>query len=173
MKRIEVDLFDIESIRGAIEKLDELNKSLDAKMNRICSELASIGARVASITFLTSYYPGGHTTDVSVFPTNGGYKIVARGEDVAFIEFGAGAMYGYGYPSDASLEPPMDIGPGTWSDSDFGKGHWDDPNGWYFTKNGERVHSYGNPPAMGMYNAGKSMRQELERIARKVFAEND
>ena len=61
------------------------------------------------------------------------WKIIANGEEAVFIEFGAGAMYGYGHPD------PQGFGPGTYP----GKGHWNDPKGWY-TPMGE--HTYGNAP---------------------------
>ena len=59
------------------------------------------------------------------------------------------------------------MGPGTWSlDSDSGKGHWDDPEGWYY-EHGKKSH--GNPPAMAMYDAAQTMVAELTTIAREVF----
>ena len=58
---------------------------------------------------------------------------------------------------------------GTWSTDESlgGKGHWDDPNGWYY-KHGEKSH--GNPPAMAMVSARDTMVEELTTIAREVFA---
>ena len=88
-----------------------------------------------------------------------GYTVRASGEDVLFIEFGAGARYGYGHPEAAE----NGMGPGTYP----GKGHWDDPNGWTIP-NGQ--HTYGNRPGMPMYNAVKTIEQQIEQIVREVFA---
>ena len=55
------------------------------------------------------------------------------------------------------------MGPGTYP----GKGNWDNEKGWWF---GHGKHSYGNPPAMAMYEAVQTMTEELTRIAREVFS---
>jgi hypothetical protein len=89
--------------------------------------------------------------------------IYAEGESVAFIEFGAGAKYGYGHPQAGEFG----FGPGTWSDGESGKGHWNDPKGWWYAPG---QHSYGNPPAMAMYQAVQKMTEELTVIAREVFS---
>ena len=174
MKTIEVDVFDRGSVLAALDELDKFTADLQEKGKQICLALASIGATVASLRFARAVYTSEPMVNISVEEIDGGYKILAQGEDVCFIEFGSGAAYGYGYPPDVHLEPSMPYGPGTWSDSEMGKGHWQDEDGWwYMGADGKFVHTYGNPPAMAMYEAGKSMRQDLERIARKVFAEND
>ena len=67
--------------------------------------------------------------------------------------------YGFGHPE--AQEHGM--GPGTYPD---GKGHWNDPKGWY-TPGGQ--HTYGNPPAMPMYTARKTIEEELPRIVKEVF----
>lgn len=174
MKTIEVDVFDRDSVLKALDEIDKFHERLQNLGEKICFELASIGATVASLRFARAVYSSEPLVDISVEKIDGGYKILAQGEDVCFIEFGSGAAYGYGYPPDVQLEPNMPYGPGTWSESEVGKGHWNDENGWWFIGgDGQYVHTFGNPPAMAMYEAGKSMRQDLERIARKVFAEDD
>ena len=90
--------------------------------------------------------------------------VVATGEATLFIEFGSGYMMGYGHPE------PQGYGPGTWSDGPNGKGHWDDPNGWYLPKEKGGGKSYGNPPAGAMYSAVKEIELEFERVAREVFS---
>jgi len=88
--------------------------------------------------------------------------IYAEGEAVAFIEFGSGARDGYGHPKAGELG----FGPSTWSLSEEGKGHWDNPDGWYY-EHGKKSH--GNPPAMAMYDAVQAMTAEITTIAREVF----
>ena len=109
----------------------------------------------------------GKEDSISVTVDNQGSSatIYAKGKAIAFIEFGSGAAMGYGHP-DAGKHG---LGPGTWSmdESLGGKGHWDDPNGWYY-KHGEKSH--GNPPAMAMVAARDAMVEELTTIAREVFA---
>jgi hypothetical protein len=85
--------------------------------------------------------------------------IYAEGESVAFIEFGSGDKYGHGHPQAGELG----MGPGTYPE---GKGHWDDPRGWWY---GHGKHTYGNPPAMAMYQAVQAMTEQITMIAREVF----
>ena len=85
--------------------------------------------------------------------------IYAEGKAVAFIEFGSGIKYGYGH----TYADELGMGPGTYPE---GKGHWDNPDGWYYA-HGKK--SYGNPPAMAMAKAIERMTEELTTIAREVF----
>ena len=79
-----------------------------------------------------------------------------------FVEFGSGIKYGSGHPENAEYG----MGPGTYPN---GKGHWDDPHGWYLPKDKGGGHTYGNPPTMAMYDARKTIEQDLVRIVREVF----
>jgi hypothetical protein len=117
------------------------------------------GATVASIQFARAIYTGSNDINVRVDDTGSVAVIYAEGEAVAFIEFGAGITYGYGHPQAGEFG----MGPGTYPD---GKGHWDNPKGWWF---GSSQHTYGNPPAMAMYNAVQEIAQNVTEIAREVF----
>lgn len=155
------------TIDEAIKAVTAYRNGLEAKAKKICEKLASLGAMVASINFARAAYDGDASVNIDVEPTEKGYVITASGQAVAFIEFGAGAKYGGGYPLQ-TMEPHVDTNPGSWStDPAVGKGHFDDPNGWYYA-HGKK--SWGNPPAMGMYYASKEMRDNVLRIAREVFA---
>lgn len=149
-----------ESIKAAVKELKKYKAWVEAKEAELRMRLAQRGATVASIQFARAIYNG--TKDVSVrVDDNGSVAVIyAEGESVAFIEFGAGAKYGYGHP----LADEFGTGPGTYPD---GKGHWDDPNGWWYASG---KHSHGNPPAMAMYNAVQVMVEELTAIAKEVFA---
>jgi hypothetical protein len=124
--------------------------------------LAQLGATVASIEFSRAIYNG--TNDVSVRVDDNGRKatIYAEGSAVLFIEFGSGEKYGGGHPEAGKFG----YGPGTYSDGPNGKGHWDDPSGWYFSHG---QHSFGNPPAMAMVHARDAILEQLTAIAREVF----
>jgi hypothetical protein len=69
-------------------------------------------------------------------------------------------------------------GPGTYP----GKGHWNDPNGWWFETDDPRLirrtskktgksygHSYGIAPAMPFYQADKKMRENILKVAKEVI----
>jgi hypothetical protein len=117
---------------------------------------------VASIKFSRAIYNGSNDISVRVDDTGSVAVIYAEGESVAFIEFGSGMKYGYGHPQ----ADEFGFGPGTWSDGDQGKGHWDNPKGWYY---GSGQHSYGNPPAMAMWGAVREITENVTRIAKEVF----
>ena len=153
---VDVNIFDYASVSRAQRRLDEYFADLIEKANTVCERLAAIGAVRASLDFSRAIYNGTNDVAVTVEPIDNGYAIHATGNAVLFIEFGSGASYGYGHPE------PEGYGPGTYP----GKGHWDDPNGWWY---GNHEHSYGNPPAQAMYNAKRDIQAEVQRIADEVF----
>lgn len=137
-------------------RLKEDSKWLDRKCEELCRRLAELGATKAEVGFAAAYYDG--NADASITVESDGknsYRVLASGSTVLFVEFGSG-LIGYGHPE------PHGYGPGTYP----GKGHWDDPNGWWYAHG---QHSHGNPPNAPMYNAVKEIELELARIAREVL----
>ena len=151
---------------SGIQKIqDELmvyRKWQEEKARELAERLAALGATVASIRFSRAVYTGKKDVEVTVEALPNGYKVKADGESVLFIEFGSGVTYGYGHPEAGKFG----MGPGTYPD---GKGHWNDPKGWYLPKSAGGGHTFGNPPAMPMYEARKAIEQELPRIVKEVF----
>ena len=161
-KTIQVELDD-KSIDKAVKELRKYSAWVKRKEDELRSRLAMLGATVASIRFSRAIYNGSNDVSVRVDDTGSIAVIYVEGESVAFIEFGSGKKHGYGHPQAAELG----FGPGTWSDSDQGKGHWDDEHGWWY---GSGQHSYGNPPAMAMYSAVKEITENVTKIAKEVFS---
>ncbi len=162
MKKIVVPL--------SVDGIDRLQKELkkyqawqQRKAKELAERLAMLGASTASIRFSRAVYTGVKDANVSVVAAPNGYTVKADGESVLFIEFGSGVTYGSGHPE----AQEFGMGPGTYPN---GKGHWDDPRGWYLPKENGGMHTYGNPPAMPMYEARKAIEQELPRIVREVFS---
>ena len=152
------------SIDEAIKKLQDYQKRLDEKANKLAERLASMGATNVSLEFSRVLYTGPKDISVSVEALgNGRYAIIASGETVLIAEFGAGVTYGYGHPENSKFG----MGPGTHPD---GVGHWDDPNGWWLPKSKGGEHTYGNPPAMAMYNTEQMLKKEIRRVAEEVFS---
>lgn len=157
MQTIEVDL----STRG-LDRLSRFlvgkDKWLQRKSDELAKRLAEIGVQKAEVNFAAAYYDGPEDHAIELIPEGPGcYTVRASGQTVLFVEFGSG-LIGYGHPE------PHGMGPGTYP----GKGHWDDPNGWYYA-HGKKSH--GNPPNMPMYNTVKELEQELARVVKEVFAE--
>lgn len=157
MKRV----YNIDISSAGIKELQkglaDFDKWVKQKSDELCKRLAEMGAQKAEINFAAAYYDGPEDHAISVESRgDGSYAVVASGTTVLFVEFGSG-LIGYGHPE------PHGMGPGTYP----GKGHWDDPNGWWYAHG---KHSHGNPPNMPMYNTVKDLEMELERVVREVFA---
>lgn len=158
-KKITIDL-SAKSIDSAIKEVRKYKAWVLEKEKELRQRLAMLGASVASIKFSTAIYNGTNDVTVRVEDDGSMATIYAEGESVAFIEFGAGAKYGYGHPQAGEFG----VGPGTYPD---GKGNWDKPKGWYIP-GGE--HTYGNPPAQAMYSAVQTITEQVTMIAKEVFS---
>lgn len=154
---------EVKGLDALTRKLEAYANNLEMKKKTFLERLAEIGANYAEISFSEAAYDG--EKDVTVPPPQwvdeNTIAVVAYGQTVLFIEFGAG-LIGGGH----ELAGQFGYGPGTWSDGPEGKHHWDDPRGWYY---GHGKKSYGNRPARAMYEASKEMRENIIKIAREVF----
>lgn len=162
MKKVRVSL-STAGIEQLEKELQEYRKWQEAKAKELAERLSTLGASVASIRFARATYTGIKDTTITVEQIANGYAVKADGESVLFLEFGSGLTYGGGHPENSEFG----MGPGTYPD---GKGHWDDPRGWWIPKSAGGGHTYGNPPAMAMYEARKTIIRELPRIVKEVFS---
>lgn len=141
----------------------DYENSLQNKLNILAERLASIGVRVAS-----TYYNAGmdegknYDYDVTIEPTEKGCKLVANGEDVCFLEFGAGVSTRSWQGEGQEGLPP--IYPGSWSETE-GVGQFANQGYWIY---GNELYK-GIEPTMGMYHASKQMLTDCIEEARKVF----
>ena len=149
------------------------NASDTNKIQEFLTRLAEIGVEVAERHYnsVPSEYGNIEYPTVSFeVIDNNNVCVVATGTDVLFLEFGTGITYAEPYPQDEGFEPTFKMG--DWSDNEElgGKGHWDNPNGWYLPKpypSGSRTK--GIAPERAMYEAKKEMKKNIERIAKEVF----
>ena len=161
-RTITIDVFNPASIDAAVKEIRDYSKWVQRKTKELSKRLAAIGVTLAAIEYSRVPYQGLKDVNLSIEigakPNQ--YDIVANGETVLILEFGAGVRYGYGHPQDSEFG----MGPGTYPSD---KGNWNSPKGWYIP-GGE--HTYGNPPSMAMYLTAKELRNRLLDIAREVFA---
>lgn len=128
---------------------------LDRKVKEVAERLCQIGEPIIRQVH------GHHSDDIHTEPTKNGYKIVASGQDVMFIEFGAGDAAG-SENSNYDRVPSV-ARPGSWSEkhaqmySRYGF--------WVFA--GQIYHEVQPTPAF--YYAYEYMVQNLPMIAREVF----
>lgn len=159
------------SIDNAIKELEKYKQELLIKERQLLERLAMIGVREASVRFTTAMYDGVNDVTVALDVTNKGYSIIAEGEAVAFIEFGAGVYHNSGEPyPNPRPEGVVDIG-------EYGKGRGK-RRAWFYKgepgTNGELqkngvVKTRGNPAAMPMWYATEEMKRNVLQIAREVF----
>lgn len=136
------------------------------KTVELVKRLKDLGAKTAQAELNTAimWYDGigdGEITVDEISPKS--FVIRASGQDVCFLEFGAGVYYN-------SSEPyPIPRPQGIAGIGEYGKGHGKQ-QAWYYTdENGESMRTKGNPAMMFMYNTGAEMKRNIERIAREVF----
>lgn len=127
---------------------------IEAKLEELAKRLCEVGRPVLINIFhdhATIYYE----------KTERGYKLVVEGEDVLFIEFGAGNAAG----SNRGLydDVPSNVEPGSWS-RDHAK-QYSTYGFWYF--GGKRYTEI--KPHSGTYHAYQAMVEALPQIASEVF----
>ncbi len=151
---IRIDGLDSASIRQAISELQKARQDNSQDVTDVCMQIAEVGRVRAEEEFASCPYDGTKDVTVTAEPIQDGARLVASGETVLFLEYGSGAL-NPAYPGD---DP---YGRGSWSTGPKGKGHWDDPNGWYYAHDKK---SWGNPPAAAMFHAEQDMRRRAESI---------
>lgn len=155
-------------IDKVIKGLEEYQKRIEVKGVEVCKQLAKSGAEYARKGYERDilFYPGqrDRMNDIKVYDDESlmGHSFWAEGRALLFLEFGAGVTYGYGHP----LADELGFGPGTYP----GKGHWDDPDGWWYFDGLHFAHTYGNRPSQVMYAAAKRARLAVPSVAKEVFA---
>jgi hypothetical protein len=161
--RIVINPLDPKSVADALAQVQKYKKDFLAKEQEFVRRLADIGVRVAQAGFSMADYDGVNDVSVSMVQTGNGYSVVASGETVGFIEFGAGVKYPEWDNTDMDYTPPKH---GT-----YGKGQGANHNGWWFKQNegGRARHTYGNQPAEAMKSARDEMVERITQIAREVW----
>ena len=153
---------DLGNLDQALKDIEAYKKQFESSVTETVKQATEIGRSEAEMRFAIAKYDG--TKDVKVNSTvrKKTGTITASGTSVLFIEFGTGISY----PNDHPEASRLGIEHGSWSEGPEGKGHWDDPHGWYYA-HGRRTK--GNPANKCMYDAAKEVERNAERIAREVF----
>lgn len=169
-KVITCSAFDANSIMNAYKELAAWRRQFNYRCKRFVQLIAKEGAEVAQQVYgegqtwteddvkITSF-----TVQVEAVPTDSGYAIVANGEQVCFLEFGAG-VYAGGNPLGKNM--PFDVRAGSWSESAEGKHTW---SKWLASGKAMQDYPYNQPHSPGMYMAWKAIMDKTREIAYKVF----
>ena len=166
MKKINIKL-SAQGIDKAIAQLEKYRDSIEPKAKEVCVRLAESGVSIVDTAYAQakadSDSPYGWST--KVFSTEHGAKLGVWGQAVAFWEFGAGVTAGQDYPTEYT--GGVDTTPGSWSQSELGKGQFNLATHPYWHWHGNRY--TGLYPSYGMYNASKHIEQTAERELKRAF----
>lgn len=152
-----------DEIERAIRELKHYKQAFLDREKRLIEGLAKIGLKEASVRFTTAMYDGTNDVSVRLDETINGYVIVAEGQAVAFIEFGAG-VYHNGSEPYPNPRPTGIVGIG-----EYGKGHGKRKAWGYLDENNELVITRGNPAAMPMWYASEEIKSSILKVVREVF----
>lgn len=170
-----------QSIAAARQQMEDYKAWLAERTRELCTKLAEMGAETARPMFESaSFYHfwilekkdgkvtwGGEPVKALIDyvrqePTEQGSRIVAKGHDVCFVEFGAGVWSGYGYPGE---RPPGIADIGT-----LGLGLGSNKT-WSFDYGGQKRMTRGNSPHAPMFYASHEIQSRIGEIAREVFTQ--
>ena len=171
--KVDVNIFDYASVSRATRRLDTY-LDLKEKADELCRRLAELGCTTATVGFANAIYDGTNDVKVEVKPIDNGYAVVAYGNAVMFIEFGAGVYYNGSGSYPGELEPGV-VGIGEYGQGRGKKDWWLYPGppgnagGVPSTSVPGMTITHGNPPAAAMYRAKQEVKDAIERIASEVF----
>lgn len=160
-------------IDRAIKELEQYKREIIRKTEllrtRIAERIANLaqsGFNGAVVDDLTDGSGGARKADVrvSIDERENVSVIIAAGEDAVWVEFGAGVFHNGstgGSPHPKGSELGFTIG-------GYGKGMGKRQT-WGFYEDGELRLTHGTPAVMPMYNALKTVCEEITSIAKEVF----
>lgn len=164
MRQMYVDL-SAESIDKAISEVKRVEKIMKEKANILAKKLADIGLQEASVRFATAAYSGVNDVQVRIVPTAKGYAVIAEGEAVCFIEFGAGVYYNGAEPYPDGDRPAGIVGIG-----EFGQGKGKQSAWGYYDDTGNLVITRGTPAAMPLWYAKEEIVKQVEKVVKEVLS---
>ena len=162
---------DTNEINNLIEELNDYADGLADKCRIFIWRLANEGIKVVKSTYGTGLGDSEREPEACYFKFNDdgeviGGKLIVKGKDILFIEFGAGIRFNKGNIHPMAHE--MGYGVGSYPNQK----HAYDPNGWYYRdKNDSTIlhHSLGTEATMPVYKASLEIMDKFEEIAEEVF----
>ena len=173
-KKIKIQLSD-RSILEAISQINKYKFELSTKTKLLVDRLAEIGINTINVTMRSVDAVDRGDYNAAPVPIEGGanspiqrMSVQLSGDQILFIEFSSGITHGTSSFPSMPNNPSYGSGYGMGTYPN-GKGHWDDPKGWWYSKDGESHHTYGLKPYAPMYHADEDMRKAITSIAKEVF----
>lgn len=160
------------TIDDAIREIEAYERDMQAKVKRLQEAVAERVAEYAGLLFgsavVDDLIKGPRYADVSVtFDHRERVSIVvANGEDAVWVEFGAGVYHNGSVGSSPHPEGAR-LG---FTIGGYGKGYGAKRMWGYWSEDDELVLTRGTPAVMPMYNALKTVCEQINEIAKEVFA---
>lgn len=158
-------------IDRAIRELEQYKQDIIRKTDllraRVAERLAELSRDGFAGAVVDDLLKGGQRTaqvDVSIDQRDNVTLVIARGEDAVWVEFGAGVHYN-GSAGTSPHPKGSELG---FTIGGYGKG-MGKKDVWGFYEDGELRLTHGAPATMPMYNAAKTVCDEIAEIAREVF----
>lgn len=158
-------------IDRAIHELELYQRDIARKTNllreKVAERIADLSHRGFSGAIVDDLLRGGKKTaevNVSFVSTDEKSVIMAIGEDAVWVEFGTG-VYHNGSAGSSPHPSGAELG---FTIGGYGKGMGKRET-WGFYEDGELRLTHGTPAVMPMYNAVKTVCDEIAEIAREVF----
>lgn len=167
MKHYVLSVFKQSSYDALIEKIDKFQNLIRLRNSEFVRRLAEVGIPVIDNRMGSGEGDSNpaHTTRIEVTgdADNAIARLVVEGEDLLFIEFGAGIYYNNGNIHPKGAENGYTIG-------SYGKGQGLYPGYWWY-KDGDRLRfSRGTEATMPVYHASLEIIQKIDQIAKEVFS---
>lgn len=173
---ITVDVLSLKSIDKAIKDIEKYIEKIKRLETELPKVLAEFGREDAQMRFDYSVYDiyggsfgleagtgGGTDVEVRVEEIENGFAIVAEGEHVCFVEFGAGVFYN-GEDAYLGERPEGIVGIG-----EFGQGKGKRKS-WFFTDEFGVTHmSRGTPASNSMYFTMRDIEDRVAEEARRIL----
>ncbi len=169
MKTIRIDIADKSSVDSAIRELEAVKREWQKKANLCCEMIAAaladkISENLSNIPYSDDVFDLSTHQPTPTFPITGamavGNTVKVAGEEIAFIEFGAGVYHNDGRTNPLGEAVQFDTTPGS-----YGLGNGLKPF-WFIAHN---LISYGTPAYMPIYNAIEAIKPQIPTIVRQVF----
>lgn len=162
---MKVTITGIDDVLAKLKKVETVDKAL----KEVCLELLQEAEQIVITKYGLRGSEGNDdfTTDIRM-EQNGGTLYIS-GEDVGFLEFGAGV---FTEPNEFTSEVDYPVYPGSWSES---HPHSENPNARYFAKNGfwwwSNVRYTGLSPTRGAMTALEHIRNTVDEAVQKKVNE--
>lgn len=159
---------DTEEIKALIDDLNLYKDDLINRCQPFIEKLANIGIKVVDATYGTGLGDSSKAHKCEFFIDQDGNvakgKLIVSGEDILFVEFGAGIVFNKGNQHPKAHD--LGYGVGTYPNQT----HAYSPTGWvYRDSDGTLRPSLGTEATMPVYKASLEMIERIEEVAEEVF----